>query len=398
MADPLVVEDLWQSLPDHIVVKIFACLGLKDRYQAGLTCKSWYENFHTPILWRTFDFKFLAEEDSSQLKCIELYGQQLRNVSVILKQTEEANRRNACEVIDQLAECTERRLEEISIQFTTDNPLFFKGGEFLNSLALLFGPPAPNVKVHSHLRKVDLSRMAVSITDILLSLLANNQPTLEHLNIQNVSLTCHISDTKLLELVQKCKKLRELSTFYKSVSDDVFKAFADEGHAPLEYLSLACRREEKYHKPLSADAWDILSASSPKLRVSLKFDHTIERHQISHILQPQIPVTELSMRTMSELHHEVGIVAAFYCRTLENFVIVTKGSDLLKRQLINLVSQAPRLKVLHCYCGLDEDTIAQVKALCPSLVDYTLKTADDFHEMQRVFIGRAARNTVMSGR
>ena len=391
-------ESEWSSLPDHILINVYSFLELGDRLQAAMTCKEWYASFHTPILWRTFSFQFFSEADSCQLKCLNLYGQQLRNVSIVLKQRERVNCENACEVINRLAECPERRLQEISIQFVTDNPLFFQGGEFLNSLALLFGPPAPSVTMHSYLRRVDLSKLSISISDLTLALLANNHPTLEVLNIQNMALMCEVSPYNMLELVQKCKKLRELSTFYKSMSDDVFKAFAAEDHAPLEFLSLACRREEKYHKPLSAESWGILVASSPKLRVNMAFDHTIERHQIRHILHPQIPIRDLSMRTMSELHQEVALVASFYPQTIESFIVVTKGSEALKTGLINLVSAAPRLRVLHCYCGLDENTIERIKTLCPTLEDYTLKTEDDFREMDTVFVGRAARNTVMSGR
>nr|XP_054748486.1 F-box/LRR-repeat protein 8-like isoform X1 [Lytechinus pictus]XP_054748487.1 F-box/LRR-repeat protein 8-like isoform X2 [Lytechinus pictus] len=391
-------ESLWSNLPNHILVYIFSFLNLSDRCQASLTCKAWSEIFGTPSLWRKFKFCFFTESDSCQLKCLDLYGSQLRNVCVVLNQKGEDNRKNACEVINRLAECPDRRLQDITVQFTTDNPLFFKGSEFLNSLALLFGPPAPSVTMHHQLRKIDLSQLELSISDIMLALIANNHPNLEVLNIQNHSINCHISTEHMLDLVRKCKKLRELSTFYKSVSDDVFKAFADADHARLEYLSLACRREEKYHKLLSADAWDILVASSPKLRVSLLFDHTIERHQIRYILHPQIPLTELAMRTMSELHHEVGIVASFYPRTLEVFIVVTKGSESFKTELMRLVSTAPHLRVLHCFCGLDVDTIAKIKELCPNLEESTLKTEDDFNEMQRVFVGRAARNTVMSGR
>lgn len=391
-------EGPWINLPDHILVNIFSFLNLSDRSQAACACKAWSETFDTPSLWRRFKFHFFSESDSCQLKCLDLYGSQLRNVCVVLNQKGEDNRRNACEVINRLAESPERRLQDITIQFTTDNPLFFKGMEFMNSLALLFGPPAPSVTMHHQLRKIDLSQLAISISDSTLALIADNHPNLEVLNIQNQSLTSHISTEHMLDLVRKCKKLRELSTFYKSVSDDAFKAFAEADHTPLEYLSLACRREEKYHKPLSAEAWDILIAASPKLRVSLLFDHTIERHQIRHILHPQIPLTELAMRTMSELHHEVGIVATFYPRTLEVFIVVTKGSESFKTELMRLVSAAPHLRVLHCFCGLDEGTIARIKELCPNLEESTLKTEDDFNEMSRVFVGRAARNTVMSGR
>ncbi|XP_038069957.1 F-box/LRR-repeat protein 8-like isoform X2 [Patiria miniata] len=388
-------EKRWSDLPDHIVINILSYLPLTDRCSASLTCKNWYECFDDPTLWRRFTFHFKNDQDTGQLQCLARHGRQLRVVKIYLNQQELVNRQNACEVLTGLARCSDRRLEELSVTFTTENPLFFQGLEFLSSLAELFGPPDPGTKMVSTLTKVDLSGLSVTYRDNLLYLLADNHPNLQVLNLQNTSLMCFINPECMHIVVKKCPKINSLSMHYRSASEELFAELSDQTRTPLNYLSLACNREEKYHKVIPADSWKSLVRRHKHLRVCMKFDHTIERHRILTILDPQIPLVELHMRTMTELHDEVSIVALYYHKTLEYLAIVTKGSDELKRVLLHLVEQSPRLHTLHCYCALDEVTIDRIRALRPQLKKYTLKTAEEFDLLVPTLVGHSARSAVM---
>ena len=320
-------------------------------------------------------------------------GTQLREVDIELNQKNPLNRENACTVITSLARCEERRLQKIRVHFTTENPLFFQGMEFLYCLAELFGPPDPKIEMMHTLTSVDLSGLSITLDDILFNLLANHHnETLQSLNLQNSPLCCRVSPECILNLAKSCRKLTSLSMHYKSMSGELLEAFSEPNRAPLQVLSLACRREEKYHKAIPSSAWEKFVVKLPELRVYFYFDHTIERHRIPMILHPGIPVVELCLRTLTELNEEVALSAAYYSETLEHFVITTKGTKSLQQALLNLVEASNKLRELHCYCALDDDTILRVKELRPQLEKYTLKTADEFNAMMPSLIGREAQN------
>lgn len=50
------VED-WGNLPHHVVLQIFQHLSLVDRARASSVCRCWNDVFHTPDLWRRFEFE-----------------------------------------------------------------------------------------------------------------------------------------------------------------------------------------------------------------------------------------------------------------------------------------------------------------------------------------------------
>lgn len=47
----------WGNLPHHVVLQIFQHLSLVDRARASSVCRCWNDVFHTPDLWRKFEFE-----------------------------------------------------------------------------------------------------------------------------------------------------------------------------------------------------------------------------------------------------------------------------------------------------------------------------------------------------
>lgn len=47
----------WGNLPHHVVLQIFQHLSLIDRARASSVCRCWNDVFHTPDLWRRFEFE-----------------------------------------------------------------------------------------------------------------------------------------------------------------------------------------------------------------------------------------------------------------------------------------------------------------------------------------------------
>lgn len=54
---PLTPKEDWGNLPHHIVLQIFQHLSLVDRARASSVCRCWNDVFHTPDLWRRFEFE-----------------------------------------------------------------------------------------------------------------------------------------------------------------------------------------------------------------------------------------------------------------------------------------------------------------------------------------------------
>lgn len=47
----------WGNLPHHIILQIFQHLSLVDRARVSSVCRCWNDVFHTPDLWRRFEFE-----------------------------------------------------------------------------------------------------------------------------------------------------------------------------------------------------------------------------------------------------------------------------------------------------------------------------------------------------
>lgn len=47
----------WADMPVLVLEKIYAQLGLKERYRCSLVCWKWYEQFYSPRLWEALDVR-----------------------------------------------------------------------------------------------------------------------------------------------------------------------------------------------------------------------------------------------------------------------------------------------------------------------------------------------------
>ena len=46
----------WEDLPSILLEEIFSSLSITQRYNCSQVCRSWYEIFHSPVVWYTFVF------------------------------------------------------------------------------------------------------------------------------------------------------------------------------------------------------------------------------------------------------------------------------------------------------------------------------------------------------
>ncbi|XP_064640985.1 F-box/LRR-repeat protein 8-like [Lineus longissimus] len=371
-------EQNWDNLPDHILVNIFSFLSLTERVQAGYVCKSWQDCFNSPYLWKRFVFRFFKSEDQRLLKCLKKHGPWLRHLNILLDQEVKINRDNLCETLSWIANMKERRIQSLRIYFCGENPLFYAGVEIANLLHKIFKPDE-DVETLIDLKEVDLGGLGIAFDDNLFNLLAGNNQNLQRLNIQNKSLICKVTPACVINIIKKCKKLKDLRLFYTSMSDEVLEALCAPDRRPLEYLSLLCTRTEKFGKVLSKEAWMKLTKASPNLKVGLQFDHTIPVHKIWEITIPQIPLYALRFETFTELIEEVEYVTATFHKTLQKISLHTPPGDKLERALLNLVASC-NLKALYVFCVLSEETIDKILETRPELKErksYVLKHTKD---------------------
>jgi len=275
----------WNYIPHNILVDIFVLLSPSDRFRASLTCHSWNSCFHISCIWSKFLFRFLTEQDSNCLQCVEKFGIYMKTVYIELNQYYPFNRTNACQVLSAISRLPERRVQQLNIRFVGENPCLYAGQEFVVALFELFGPAHEDIHIVNSLLHVDLSDMNVAFTGELLDLLSENNPLLETLNIQNKVLICQVQSSDMLRFVERCRRLRELCIYNYSLSEDVLLALAADDRAALEHLSVYFRREDKFSRDMPSDVWKKLTAKLPCLRVTLGFDHTCPQFKVTEVSQ-----------------------------------------------------------------------------------------------------------------
>lgn len=368
-------EIKWENLPEHIVVGIFSFLSLSERLTASLTCKPWRECFYSPVLWQTFQFRFLASREFKYSKCLENHGQYLRKVEIHCNQEDKINRESACTLIRKLSAMKVRRLEKFTVKFIGENPLFYAGHEFIDCLRDLFDKPKNDCEVQFPLKSVDLSRLPIAFSDDLINLLAENNPDLESLNIQNAALVCKVTSGCIENVVNKCRKLKCLALHHTSVTEEMMLSLTEDDRVQLEHLSIDCRREEKFGKDITSEIWENIRHKIPSLRVTLAFDCSCPMFKVDEILKPEVPVKNLRLEVMSRVVSQVYFAAVNYSETLERLSISTTSSQELEQALIYLVTNCRKLTELYVFqCYISHETKQKILELRPQIKKFFIKT------------------------
>ena len=367
----------WQRLPDDVIVHILSYLPMNDRFNASLTCKAWSMAFEASFLWQHITLWFYLPAHRRKIQAVKKHGRYFKSVRLGCNQSITENRINTCEVLEKIAATEQRRLTSIKIDFTGENPLFYSGKEFLDSLSILFGPGTATMEPPVSLQHVDLSGLSVAYDDHVIDLLSLNNKHLRYLDIQNKILVCKVTADCILRLVNRCRKLEDLRLFHCSLSDDILKALAEDDRDNIKSLSVICRREEKYGSDLTSEAWLALASKIPSFRVTLGFDHTCPFNLIPVIMKPEIPVKTLRLETFTRIYEELNMATAYYKNTLQKVVLQTRNSVALENALLNLAEQCSMLRTLIVYCVVRQGTIDKIFDLHPDMRErgtYILKS------------------------
>lgn len=373
----------WSTIPPHILVSVFSYLHPNDRVNPSVVCRDWSECFRQPQVWRRFTFNFdtTKDKDGKALVCVDKYSQELRQVEIMINQTQAESRDRAMYVLDKLIDLKRWKLQEFRFGFTAANPLCFKGKIILDKLKLLLNSITDKESVLS-LEVIDLSKLDIVLDDTMLNILSEKHSSLQMVHIQNSCLIDNITPIGVLKLVSHCTHLQELFLFYHCLTDNVVIALSQKNRSPLQTLSLMCNRSDKYLEIVSSAAWKALRESSPDIKLIIRFDSTMPRHRIIPILCSDIPATTIDIHLYAWVHEEIEHIANECHSTLTYLSCHTsvdpnsQANVEMIPALLLLVSKCTKLNELHCHCKLPEDTISALRAI-RKLTKSTLYSANE---------------------
>ena len=364
----------WAYLPEIVLEDIFLKLTFKERHLCSQVCRSWYDAFYLPRLWkelvvtpRSFTYKrininrFTREErevsKAKVMTCFYQVGHHFRRIAI----ESNSNFHNMSKVMQALGQVLSRcsdgeegwdmtSLREFEFEFacetrdlwSDDLKVIGTGGGMLKEMK--------HVLAHLHnIQQLRFNNLCLSNFDavgFLDEFAAQNKQSLRKLEILNLTRLRHP-----LTSAARFTHLQHLLTSPAHLSDYVVLTLTRNSH--LRRLQVVHDRYTDHWEAVSADAWFEVKLTSPQLRVTLEC-----RGRVSNdvILQPAAPVdcvmytgpsVQVSTQTVIQLIDE-------YRATLESY-----GKAHLHRQrrphsfhdradsaLVLLVRECRRLRTL----------------------------------------------------
>ncbi|XP_068449599.1 F-box/LRR-repeat protein 3 [Clinocottus analis] len=333
----------WGNLPHHVILKIFQNLSLVDRARASLVCRYWNDVFHTPDLWRRFEFE-LNQPATSYLRSthpdliqqiITKHAQHLQYVSFKVDSCTESAEA-ACDILSQLVNCTIKTLGLIS----TARPSFMDVSQahFVSALTVVF----VNSKSLSSI-KIDDTPVDDPSLEVLV---ANNSDTLKLLKMSSCP---HVSPAGILVVADKCHGLRELALNYHLLSDELLLALSSEKHVQLEHLRIDVVSKysgQTHFHTIKRSSWEALVRHSPKVNIVMYF--FVYEEELEPFFREETPVTHLYFgRAVSkEMLRRIGL----NCPRLVELVVCVNGLEPLDEELILIAERCKSLTAI----GLSE--------------------------------------------
>ncbi|XP_042614950.1 F-box/LRR-repeat protein 3-like isoform X1 [Cyprinus carpio] len=344
----------WRLLPEEILLQIFQYLPLLDRAFASQVCRGWNQTFHTPELWRCFEFE-LNQPASSYLKAThpdlikqinKRHSNHLQYVSFKVDSSTESAEA-ACDILSQLVNCSLKTLGLIS----TARPSFMElpKSHFISALTVVF------------VNSKSLSSLKIDDTPVddpsLKVLVANNSDTLKLLKMSSCP---HVSPAGILCVADQCHGLRELALNYHLLSDELLLALSSEKHVHLEHLRIDVVSENpgqtQFHA-IKKSSWDAMVRHSPKFNLVMYF--FLYENEFGPFFGDEVPVTHLYFgRSVSkEVLGRVGLT----CPRLVELVVCANGLRPLDEELIRIAERCRQLSAI----GLGECEVS-----CSAFVEF----------------------------
>lgn len=361
----------WQLLPEEICVEILTGLDLVDRYQAASACRRWYRSLCVGHLWNDVIVIFKEERDAKLELVAKHYGKYFKNLHIKCHQSAKNNRTNTCAFLEALVGQPTLRLENFTLEFCEENPLFYSGHLLLGTLKNFFLHPS----FKQPLKQIDLSKFPVAFDDDLLNIITQNHAdSLEQLNIQNKILMGRISAKCIAKFVSKASNLNTLHIPYSCFEGEALKQISET--TKLKFLSLTFKRADKFFKCLSGDDWNSIRQAIPDLRIELHFDPTYPLQSTFRIMLPEVPVSSLKLYFQATVNEHINLASMIYKQTLRVLEVTSSPNAELDDAVLRVVKECESLESIHVRCKLSRNTVSEILKL-KTLKHYTLSSCEE---------------------
>ncbi|XP_029135663.1 F-box/LRR-repeat protein 3 isoform X2 [Labrus bergylta] len=288
----------WGNLPHYVVLQIFQHLSLVDRARASSVSRRWNDVFHTPDLWRRFEFE-LNQPATSYLRSTHP------------------------DLIQQIIKKHAQHLQYVSFK-----------AHFVSALTVVF------------VNSKSLSSIKIDDTPVddpsLKVLVANNSDTLKLLKMSSCP---HVSPAGILCVADQCHGLRELALNYHLLSDELLLALSSEKHVHLEHLRIDVVSEnpgQTHFHTIKRSSWEALVRHSPKVNIVMYF--FLYEEEFEPFFREETPVTHVYFgRAVSkEMLGRIGL----NCPRLVELVVCANGLQPLDEELIRIAERCKSLTAI----------------------------------------------------
>ena len=96
-------------------------------------------------------------------------------------------------------------------------------------------------------------------------------------------------------------------------------------------------------------------------------------------MKPEVPVHVLRLQTFTTLEYEIRLACDYYQKTLVKLVancVRSRSSQELDEVLVELSTKCSKLRSLHIFCQLNQETVETILSQHPDMLrnnTYTLK-------------------------
>ncbi|NWS66892.1 FBX39 protein, partial [Crotophaga sulcirostris] len=366
-------QSTWANIPEVCLRHIFQCLDDKDRAQAAMVCKKWSNAMNSGSLWRSRTITFHGNPSEahklkfqSALWYTKKYGKYLEALEISIVNLCSSNatqkfQRTMSNLFSHLRKCN-HRLAFLTIRYLELDRAIWRNRfrrSFIKTLAFFLK------KMSKHLDYLNLKEARLSLEDgcELLDSLSylTNKSSVTEINIEDFFHT-HLPvyrSTIFHQTMSKFCSLVVLTFNYNCISDELLNALRVHCAHSLSTLNIKCHIHDPHQQVVRGMSWGNLAKRVPKLKVNFHFERVLKYSRLARILQVEIPVSSIRLRSSCfsdpewTIRPTLTILLPFYQHVLQRLILkLNNGHEVLDNELLQLVLSCKRLLFLKVWAFL----------------------------------------------